>query len=177
MNNSEIVQSKHPSIESLAQKVIFHIDNAKSKIVRSVNIEMVHAYFNKVFACEPLMANDAAQSYKTGVIKRFEKSPLTIADGTRTLSVSERTLQYIKKLDGFYEIPEEEIIYWTQWLTHLLKINLEPTCALGMAGAYKYIKESNLGQKILVIVSGGNVDPATYLKIWEKSYMEDIPRI
>jgi hypothetical protein len=30
---------------------------------------------------------------------------------------------------GFYEIGEEEILYWTQWLTHLLKINLEPTGA------------------------------------------------
>lgn len=43
--------------------------------------------------------------------------PMTIADGTRILSVSERTFQYIKKLNGFYEISEEEIIYRTQWLT------------------------------------------------------------
>lgn len=131
----------------------------------------------KVFACEPLMANDAADSYKTGIIRRFEKSPMTIADGTRTLSVSERTFQYIKKLNGFYEISEEEIIYWTQWLTHLLKINLEPTCALGMAGAYKYIKEGNSGTKILVIVSGGNIDPGSYLKIWEKSYLDQLPSL
>lgn len=128
----------------------------------------------KVFACEPLMANDAAESYKTGIIKRFEKSPMTIADGTRTLSVSQRTLQYIQKLNGFYEISEEEIIFWTQWLTHILKINLEPTCALGMAGAYKYINEGNAHSKILIIVSGGNIDPSTYLKIWEKSYLEQV---
>lgn len=131
----------------------------------------------KVFACEPLMANDAAESYRIGAIKRFEKSPMTIADGTRTLSISERTFQYIKKLNGFYEISEEEIIYWTQWLTHLLKINLEPTCALGMAGAYKYIKEGYTSAKILVIVSGGNVDPSTYLKIWEKSYLDKLPSL
>lgn len=127
----------------------------------------------KIFACEPLMANDAAQSYRTGVIKRFEKTPMTIADGTRTLGVSERTFQYIKKLNSFYEIPEEKIIYWTQWLTHLLKVNIEPTGALGMAGAYEYIiREGNVGQKILVIVSGGNIDPTMYLKIWKKSYLE-----
>lgn len=131
----------------------------------------------KVFACEPLIANDAAQSYRTGVIKRFEKSPMTIADGTRTLSISERTFQYIKQLNGFYEISEEEIIYWTQWLTHLLKINLEPTCALGMVGAYRYIKEGNIGSKILVIVSGGNIDPTSYSKIWEKSYLDNLPSL
>jgi threo-3-hydroxy-L-aspartate ammonia-lyase len=130
----------------------------------------------KVFACEPLIANDAAESYRTGVIKRFAKSPMTIADGTRTVSISERTFQYIKKLDGFYEISEEQIIYWTQWLTHLLKINLEPTCALAMAGAYQYLREGGVG-KLLVIISGGNIDPLSYQKIWEKSYLDKLPSL
>lgn len=125
----------------------------------------------KVFAGEPMIANDAAESYRTGKIKRFASMPMTIADGTRTLSISERTFQYIKKLNGFYEIPEDEIIYWTQWLTHLLKINLEPTSALGMAAAFKWIEEGNKNKKILVILSGGNVDPETHLKIWEKNYL------
>ena len=131
----------------------------------------------KVYACEPEMANDAAESYRTGIIKRFEKTPMTLADGTRTLGVSERTFQYIKKLDGFYEISEEEIIYWTQWITHLLKVNIEPTSALGMAGAYKYINEGNSNKKILIIMSGGNVDPATYVNLWGKSYLEKLPKI
>jgi threonine dehydratase len=131
----------------------------------------------KVFACEPLIANDAAESYHTGTIKRFEKTPMTIADGTRTLGISERTFQYIKKLNGFYEISEEEIIYWTQWLTHLLKINIEPTSALGMAGAYRYSQAGHKGSKILVILSGGNVDPLSYLKIWEKSFLDKPPFI
>ena len=83
----------------------------------------------------------------------------------------------IKKLDGFYEISEEEIIYWTQWVTHLLKVNIEPTSALGMAGAYKYINEGNSNKKILILLSGGNADPATYAKIWAKSYLEELPKI
>ncbi len=132
---------------------------------------------SKVYAAEPEIANDAAQSYKTGVIKRFTTSPMTIADGTRTLSISERTFQYIKKLDDIYEIPEDNIIYWTQWLTHLLKINLEPTCALGMAGAFQWIRNGNTAKKILVIVSGGNIDPATYHKIWQHNYLENLPGV
>ena len=131
----------------------------------------------KVYACEPQIANDAAESYRTGKIKRFKTMPMTIADGTRTLGISERTFQYIKKLSGFYEISEEEIIYFTQWMTHLLKINIEPTCALGMAGAYHWIKSGNYNKKILVIVSGGNMDPSTYLKVWKKSYLEKLPII
>ncbi len=131
----------------------------------------------KVYACEPKIANDAAESYRTGIVKRFEKMPMTLADGARTLGVSERTFQYIKKLDGFYEISEEEIIYWTQWVTHLLKVNIEPTSALGMAGAHKYINEGNSNKKILILLSGGNADPATYAKIWAKSYLEELPKI
>lgn len=131
----------------------------------------------KIYANEPEMANDAAQSFQTGEIKRFSTSPLTIADGTRTLSISERTFQYIKKLNGFYEISEETIIYWTQWLTHLLKINLEPTSALGMAGAYNWISEGNTNKKILIIVSGGNIDPLTFLKIWECNHLTKMPKL
>ena len=131
----------------------------------------------QVFACEPEMANDAAESYRTGVIKRFEKMPMTLADGTRTLSVSERTFQYVKKCDGFYEITEAEIIYWTQWIMHLLKVNIEPTSALGMVGAYKYVSAGNKNKKILIILSGGNIDPKTYMKIWEKSYLDELPKI
>jgi threonine dehydratase len=131
----------------------------------------------KIYAAEPEIANDAAQSYKAGVIKRFTTSPLTIADGTRTLSICERTFQYIKQLDGFYEVPESEIVYWTQWLTHLLKINLEPTCALGMAGAFNWIKNGHKKKKILIILSGGNIDPTTYHKIWGCNYLNYLPTI
>lgn len=129
----------------------------------------------QVFAAEPQIANDASQSYRLGHIKRFDTTPMTIADGARTLGVSERTFQYIKKLSGFYEITEEQIIYWTQWLTHLLKINVEPTSALGLAGAYQWIKQDNQHKKILIILSGGNIDPTTYLNLWEQDCLSAVP--
>jgi threonine dehydratase len=129
----------------------------------------------KIYATEPLNGNDAAESYRTGKIHTFTTSPDTIADGVKTLSLSERTFKYAKKLDGFYEISEEEIIYWTQWLTHLLKVSVEPTSALGMAGAYKWINESNAHTKILIILSGANIDPSTYQEIWEKDHLTHLP--
>lgn len=129
----------------------------------------------KIYATEPLNGNDAAESYRTGKIHKFTTSPDTIADGVKTLSLSERTFEYAKKFNGFYEISEEEIIYWTQWLTHLLKVNVEPTSALGMAGAYKWIKEGNAHAKILIILSGANIDPSTYKKIWEKDHLTHLP--
>ena len=74
-------------------------------------------------------------------IIKFSDSPPTIADGARSPAVSERTFYYLSQLDGFFEIPENDIIYWTQWLMHLLKITVEPTSAVAMAGAVKCLKK------------------------------------
>ena len=79
--------------------------------------------------------------------------------------------QYLKKLDGFMEIAEEDTIYWTQWLMHLLKISVEPTSALAMAAAFNWLKMPPRGQTILVLLSGGNIAQDTYSKIWEKDYL------
>lgn len=129
----------------------------------------------KVYAAEPKIGNDASISYKTGKLYRFEDSPKTIADGARTLGLTERTFNYIKKLDDIYEIAENDIIYWTQWLMHLLKITVEPTSAMAMAAAYEWIKNQQKGQKILVLLSGGNIAQDTYMKIWENDYLSKIP--
>lgn len=131
----------------------------------------------KVFAAEPLIANDASESYRSGKIMGFPDTPMTIADGARTLHVSELTFQYLKKLDGFYEISEEQIIYWSQWLQHLLKIVVEPTAALAMAAAYEWLKTQQTRQHVLVILSGGNIGAVAYRQIWEKDYLNQLPTL
>ncbi len=129
----------------------------------------------QVFATEPLVANDAARSFKTGTIQKISATPPTIADGVRTLSVSERTFHYIKNLAGFFEIEEEEICYWNEWLMHLLKVNCEPTSALAMAGAYRWLQQQKKNKKVLVILSGGNVAPETLKKVWAENYLTHLP--
>jgi threonine dehydratase len=128
----------------------------------------------KVFGAEPLLANDAAQSLKSGMIQRLTSSPNTIADGARTLAVSPRTFQYIQQLDSILEINEEEIVYWTQWLTHLLQVRVEPTSALGMAAAYNWHCAGNYG-KILIILSGSNMDEKTEQQIWQQDFLSQKP--
>lgn len=130
-----------------------------------------------VFAGEPAQANDATLSYRAGKIIGFKDSPLTIADGARALTISERTFHYLRHLDGFYEVSELEIYYWTQWLIHLLKIAVEPTSALAMGAAYKWILEQSEPQKILIILSGGNIAPETYQAIWKEGHLEKSPSV
>lgn len=113
----------------------------------------------KVFACEPLNANDVARSVREGKIIEFEDTPDTIADGARTLATSEICFQYLKQLNGILEIPEEEIIFWQKKLSEVLNQRIEPTSALAIAGAKQFLQKNTQAknQKILVIISGGNV--------------------
>lgn len=130
----------------------------------------------KVFAAEPKQANDAAISYNTGKIFRFKESPETLADGARTLGVTERIFNYIKCIDGVLEISEREIAYWTIWSNHLLKIVSEPTAALGLAAANRWLVTQQQKKRVLIILSGGNVDNDAYQTIWSKNYLDIEPK-
>jgi threonine dehydratase len=112
----------------------------------------------KIFAAEPRIANDASRSYKLGKIVGFDESPATIADGLRTLKVSERTFKYLQKLNGFIEASEEDILYWSVWLNNLLPVPCEPTAATAMASAFRWLKQQKSKQRVMVILSGGNID-------------------
>ncbi|MCE3254543.1 MAG: serine/threonine dehydratase [Rickettsiaceae bacterium] len=126
----------------------------------------------KVFAAEPLAANDTAISYRTGKIYSFETTPISIADGAKTLKPSAITFPYIQKLDDIYEIEEEEIIKWTQITSCYLKIFIEPTSALAVAAMNKFLQQ-NQGkkQKILIILSGGNMSQDTAARVWKEDYL------
>ena len=127
----------------------------------------------QVFASEPLLANDTAISYKTGQIYSFAETPISIADGAKTLKPSAITFPYIQKLDGIYEIDEEEIIRWTQIISSSLKIFIEPTSALAIAACGQFLKtnQSTKKLKILVILSGGNMSQETANKVWNQDYL------
>jgi len=131
----------------------------------------------KVIGAEPVSGNDAAQSLKAGHIVTLSDAPQTIADGVPTLCVAERTFQYLKKIEGIREIEEEDTIYWTQWLMHLLKVTIEPTSALAMAAAAQWLAGEHRGKTVLVIISGGNIAPATYQQVWKKNHLEQIPAL
>jgi len=126
---------------------------------------------------EPLKADDAYRSIKSGIIKKFPSSPDTYADGLKTLVVSARAFEYLKRLDDFCLVDEQKILYWTAWLIHLLKIACEPSCALNMDSALNWIEDCGITRPtILIMISGGNIDPILYRELWAKDYLEEAPR-
>ncbi|NNC35084.1 MAG: serine/threonine dehydratase [Croceitalea sp.] len=130
----------------------------------------------KMFGVEPLNANDAAESLRKGSIQRLSGIPDTLADGAMTMAVGDITFEYLKQLDGFYEINEDDLVYWTQWLTHLLKCRIEPTCAMPMEAIRQWLRTQKTKQRVLMVISGGNVDQPTTLKIWENDCLTQIPQ-
>jgi threonine dehydratase len=131
----------------------------------------------EVIGAEPLNANDAVQSIRTGTIQKLSGVPDTLADGAMTPAVGDITFEYLKQLDDLYEIEESRIIYWTQWLSHLLKIRVEPTSATAMEAAYRRLKRETSKKRVLVLLSGGNIDQETSLKIWKTNTLSELPRI
>ncbi len=130
-----------------------------------------------VFGVEPLNANDAAESLRKGGIQRLPGVPNTLADGAMTMAVGDITFEYLKQLDDFYEIEEEYLVYWTQWLTHLLKCRIEPTSAMTMEAVRRWLQTQKTKQRVLVILSGGNMDQVTTSRIWERDCLQIRPKI
>jgi threonine dehydratase len=113
-----------------------------------------------VIAVEPEKADDAYRSFKNG--KLYPSNyPDTIADGLRT-SLSERTFRIIKKnVDEIITVSDKEIIQSMKFLWTRMKIIVEPSGAVPLAGVNKFT-ENQKNKKIGIIISGGNVDLDQY---------------
>jgi len=129
----------------------------------------------QVIGVEPLNANDAAKSLRKGTIQKNKTVPKTLADGAMTMAVGDITFEYLKLLDDMYEIKESKMIYWTQWLSHLLKLQIEPTSAMTMEAVVQWLSKHKSKKKVMVIISGGNIDLRTRLAIWDKNYLDKRP--
>jgi threonine dehydratase len=117
----------------------------------------------KVIGVEPELANDAALSFKTGVIHTIHNPP-TIADGTRTPSLGTLTFPIIQLyVDDIVTVSEEQIKEAVRFAFLRMKQVIEPSGALGLAavlsGAVK------VTGRVGIVVSGGNVDGKTMAEI------------
>jgi len=110
----------------------------------------------KVTGVEPKNADDAYQSLKAGKIIRV-KVPNTIADGLRT-SLGSNTFNIIReKVDQIITISEKQIVDAMQFLWERMKLVVEPSGAVSLAGVLS--KQIDLRSKrVGIIISGGNID-------------------
>lgn len=111
----------------------------------------------KVIGVEPEAGNDAQQSMRSGAIVRID-TPRTIADGAQTQSVGKLTFAIMRRdVDDILTVTDAQLVETMRFFAERMKIIVEPTGCLGAAAA-SLGGLSLAGQRVGVIVSGGNVD-------------------
>jgi threonine dehydratase len=122
----------------------------------------------RVIGVEPELAADARDSLAAGRIVAWPASDVsrTLADGTRTQSVGERTFAHMAAmLDRIVTVTEAEIAASVRLVAEESRLVVEPSGALSVAAMVFHAAELGLergGGPIVAVLSGGNVDPARY---------------
>ncbi len=110
----------------------------------------------QIFGAEPEGANDAFRSLQAGRIIPMT-DPQTIADGLRT-SLGELTFPIIQKhVQEIITVDEEAIIHAMRLIWERMKLIVEPSSAVALAAVISK-RDQLKGQKIGLIISGGNAD-------------------
>ncbi|MEZ4594202.1 MAG: pyridoxal-phosphate dependent enzyme [Chloroflexota bacterium] len=121
----------------------------------------------RVIGVEPATANDAQRSWQSGEIVRLTAVPDTLADGLRTRFVGEHNLPIMRQyVSDMLTVSEAEIVATLQFLWTRLKLVVEPSAAVALAPAFSG-KIGQSGQRIGVILSGGNVDIARLAPLFQ----------
>jgi threonine dehydratase len=121
----------------------------------------------RVIGVEPEAGDDATRSFKTGVLQTV-KNPRTIADGARTPFLGQLTFPLVRaNVDDMVTVADDDIVEAMRFLWERMKLVVEPTGALGLAAALRG-QVAVEGRRVGVILSGGNVDLAFALRLFQE---------
>ena len=114
-----------------------------------------------VVGVEPEAGNDTQQSLAQGRIVHID-TPRTIADGAQTQHSGNLTFPIIQRLVSRIEtVSDEQLIRSMRFFAERMKMVVEPTGCLGAAALLEGVVKAP-GQRVGVIISGGNVDLGKY---------------
>jgi len=111
-----------------------------------------------------------------GEIVAFDSAPKTIADGAQTTRIGDLTFAIMQKnVDKIITVSDQELIEEMRFVGERMKMVVEPTGCLGLAGLRKVLREAAKGNdcgvqvkdgdRVGILISGGNVDLARYAKL------------
>ncbi|SFU37365.1 threonine dehydratase [Polaromonas sp. YR568] len=120
----------------------------------------------KIYGVEPEAGNDGQQSLRTGSIVHIA-TPKTIADGAQTQHLGEYTFGIIRRdVDDIFTVSDAQLVEAMRFFAERMKMVVEPTGGLAFAAACAALEGgAGKGERIGVIVSGGNVDMARYAEL------------
>ncbi len=112
----------------------------------------------RVIGAEPEAADDAFQSFRSGE-RRAVVAPKTIADGLRG-SIGVRNFELLRRfVDDVVTVSEAQIVEAMRIVLADFKLLIEPSSAVAVA-AVMAGKSSARGQRVGLVISGGNIDLA-----------------
>jgi threo-3-hydroxy-L-aspartate ammonia-lyase len=118
----------------------------------------------KLYGVEPEAGNDGQQSFRSGTIVHID-TPQTIADGAQTAHLGHHTFPIIKRdVDDVLTVTDAQLVESMRFIAARMKLIVEPTGCLGFAAA-REMKARLRGQRIGVLISGGNVDLDRFCKL------------
>ena len=118
----------------------------------------------QIVGVEPEAGNDVQQSFRKGERVKIA-TPVTIADGAQTPMVGAITFEIIKALvDDIHTVTDAQLVQCMRFFAERMKMIVEPTGCLSLAAAMQ-ASESLKGQKVGVVVSGGNIDMARFSQL------------
>ncbi|MCS7101907.1 MAG: threo-3-hydroxy-L-aspartate ammonia-lyase [Burkholderiaceae bacterium] len=114
----------------------------------------------RVIGVEPQAGNDVQQSLAAGRIVRIPV-PQTIADGAQTQQPGALTFPVIQaRVAEIVTVADAALVRAMRFFAERMKLVVEPTGALAAAACFERLPLA--GQRVGVIVSGGNVDLVRY---------------
>ena len=118
----------------------------------------------KIYGVEPEAGNDTQQSFRKGERVKIA-TPITIADGAQTPMVGAITFEIIKALvDDIHTVTDAQLIEAMRFYAERMKMVVEPTGCLSLAAAVQAAPQLK-GQRVGIIISGGNVDLDRFAKL------------
>ena len=130
-----------------------------SGIATAVKLAAPHV---QVWGAEPELAADAKESFYTKTLVEWpaSKTTRTMGDGLRTQSMGVLNFEHVLRyVDGIVTVSEEEIVAALRTMLRVTTLVAEPSGAVTLAAALFRAQELPKVQKVVVVLSGGNLEP------------------
>jgi threo-3-hydroxy-L-aspartate ammonia-lyase len=118
----------------------------------------------RVIGVEPEAGNDGQQSFRAGHVVRIPV-PRSIADGALTTYLGANNFPIIRGLvHDIVTVTDQMLVETMRFFAERMKIVVEPTGCLGAAAALSR-RFHAAGERIGVLISGGNIDLVRYAEL------------
>ncbi len=113
----------------------------------------------RIYGVEPETADDTKRSLAAGERVAVAQNP-TIADGLRVTTPGKLTFPIVQQnVEAILLVSDAEMIETLTWMLERMKVLVEPS-GVAAAAAIRHKKADFSGQRVGVVLSGGNVDLA-----------------